>query len=126
MTRKIAAIVAGLLLWVALGSLLILALRLAWPAYEAVHVTKTFTLPMLLTRLTIGALASLAMGATVRRIAGPGGRAVLACGVLFLLLNLPIHLLPPVWNQYPGWYHLIYLGYLVPLTLLGGRLARRT
>jgi hypothetical protein len=28
-----------------------------------------------------------------------------------------------VWDQYPIWYHLVYLGYLLPLTLLGGQLA---
>ena len=123
MQKNIAAILAGLLLWAAFGGLLIMVLRLSWPAYEAVHVTKAFTLPMQLTRLAIGAAGTLSTGAVVRRISGADGRAVMATGALLLLFSLPIHLTEPTWSHYPGWYHLSYLAYLIPLTILGGKLA---
>ena len=124
MTRTIAAMVAGLLLWAAVGGLLLLSLRLSWPAYQDVDATKLYTLPMQIARLIVGAAATLAGGALVRRIAGASGRAALAWGIVLLLLNLPVHLQLPVWDQYPGWYHLIYLGYLVPLAWLGSTMVK--
>jgi hypothetical protein len=42
-------------------------------------------------------------------------------GGLFLALSTPIHLFR-VWDDYPVWYHLLYLTYIVPLAWLGGRL----
>ncbi len=115
---------AGLLVWAAIGSAFIFVLRVAWPAYEAAHLTKSFTFAMLLSRLTAGVAASLAAGAVAMKIAKTGDKAIWFLGLILLLLNLPIHLRDPVWSQYPGWYHLVFLGYLVPLVLLGGRLMK--
>jgi hypothetical protein len=122
--RKIGAIVAGLMVWAITGSALILALRITWPAYEAAHMAKSFTFAMQVARLTAGVAASLAAGAVAMRIAKTDDKAIWLLGLILLLLNLPIHLRDPVWSQYPGWYHLIFLGYLVPLVLLGGRLVK--
>jgi hypothetical protein len=121
LAKNIGAIVAGHLFWAAIGSLLILVLRLTWPAYEAAHPTRNFTFPMLLVRLVIGAAATLGAGALVRRMAGIDSRTVLIFACLLLLVNLFVHLREPTWSTYPGWFHLVFLGYLLPLTLLGGR-----
>ena len=43
--------------------------------------------------------------------------------LILLLLAVAHHLQPLVWSAYPLWYHLVFWAYLVPLTLLGGRLA---
>jgi hypothetical protein len=126
MAKTIGAIIAGFLLWAAIGSLLVLVLRLSWPAYEAAHPTRDFTLPMLIVRLVIGAAATLGAGALVWRMAGAAGRAVLVYGGLLLLANLFVHLREPTWSQYPVWYHIVFLGYLLPLTLLGGTFAAPT
>jgi hypothetical protein len=125
MAKTIGATISGFLLWAAIGSLLILVLRLSWPAYEAAHPTRHFTFFMLLVRLVIGAAATLGAGALVRRLTATPGRVVLIFGVPLLLANLFVHLREPTWSQYPGWFHLVFLGYLMPLTLVGGRLANR-
>jgi hypothetical protein len=123
--RTITAIVAGLLIWAAFGSLLIGALRLFWPAYEVAHPMRNFTFLMQVARLVIGAVATLGAGALVRRITGVSGRAVTTFAIVLLVANLFVHLQEPTWSDYPDWYHLIFLGYLLPLTLLGGHLAVR-
>lgn len=123
MSRQVTAIVAGFCLWAAIGGLLILILRLSWPAYEAAHPTRGFTFPMQIVRLVIGAVATLAAGALVRRLAGSVGWAVLGFGMSLLLLSLYDHLTEPTWSRYPLWYHLVYIGYLMPLTIFGARLA---
>jgi hypothetical protein len=126
MKRTIAAVVAGLLFWAAFGSLLIGALRVFWPDYAVAHPMRDFTFPMQMARLVVGAVATLGAGAVARRIAGTGGRAVMTFGILLLLANLFVHLQEPTWSDYPLWYHIVFLGYLVPLTLLGGWLATRS
>lgn len=120
MARAIGAIIAGLLLWAAIGGLLILVLRLTWPAYEAAHPARDFTFAMLIVRLMIGAAATLGAGALVQRLSITSGRIVLIFGTLLLLGSSFVHFQEPTWSKYPVWYHLVYLGYLLPLALLGG------
>ena len=31
-----------------------------------------------------------------------------------------------VWDQFPIWYHLLYLAYIVPIAMLGARMVRQT
>ena len=49
--------------------------------------------------------------------------AFLATGVLMLLLFIPEHV--RLWDKFPVWYHLTFLGSLVPLRVAGGRLTGR-
>jgi hypothetical protein len=81
---------------------------------------------MQVVRLMIGALASLVAGVVVAWITSTADKAIWLCGLLLLLLNLPVHLSDPVWSDYPLWYHLIYLAYIAPLTILGGKLANKS
>lgn len=122
---KAVAIAAGLAAFVIVGGLLLLGLRLVWPGYEAAYPMRNFDTPMRIARLFSGAAAAIAAGAAAARIAGQTGRADLIVGVILLAVSASIHLTDPVWSQYPLWYHAVYLGSLVPLTLFGGRLARR-
>ena len=41
-------------------------------------------------------------------------------GILLLLAFIPVHL--RLWSLFPLWYHLVFLGTLVPLIVLGSRL----
>ena len=43
-------------------------------------------------------------------------------GGIFLLISLPPHLYT-VWDEYPAWYHFVYLLSLVPIAGFSGRLA---
>ena len=117
------AIVAGLLVWVGIAALSSFAARHGWPAYAAAQPTRAYDTPMRIARLAVGAIATVAGGAVAARIAQDAGRAALLTGGMLLLVSVPWHI--SIWPHYPVWYHLVYLAYLVPLALLGGRLARR-
>jgi hypothetical protein len=120
MIRNIGAIVAGLVAWIAIVSVIDRCMRLAWPEYAATLPTLAFTLPMMFARLTEGAITSVAAGFINRLIARtPLWPAVLQ-GVIILLVFLPEHY--KLWHNFPVWYHLTFLGYLVPLTVLGATL----
>jgi hypothetical protein len=82
-----------------------------------------FTLPMLLTRLAIGAVATVAAGLVTAAIARRSMRATLATGLLLLLMFIPNHI--SLWPRFPVWYHLTFLSSLLPLTRLGGMLIGR-
>jgi len=97
-----------------------LILRTTWPAYASVADAMTFTLPMMLARLTIGALATLAAGWVTTAISPRSMLVRLLPGVLLLVGFIPQHI--ALWNTFPVWYHLTFLLSLVPLTYLGGML----
>jgi len=82
----------------------------------------TFTLPMLIARLLIGALATLAAGLVTAMIAPRSMLARLMPGALLLVGFIPVHIM--LWDKFPPWYHLTFLLSLVPLTYLGGRFVR--
>src|SRR4029453_12630397 len=117
MWRTLSSIVAGLACWVVVVTLLNFGLRAALPGYHAAEPAMTFTLPMMVGRLTIGALASLSAGALLQGIA-PGSRwAPWIAGLILLSLFVPEHI--GLWSKFPVWYHLTFLLTLPPLVALG-------
>ncbi len=95
-----------------------------WPDYAAASPSKAYSFVMLVSRLAVGA-AAVAAGASVATvIARDNGTAAWLLGAISLAISLPIHLYS-VWADYPVWYHVVYLGYLVPLAGLAGRMTRR-
>jgi hypothetical protein len=116
------ALVAGLVLWVLVATLLNRGLRAGLPGYALAEPTMTFTLGMKVARLILGALASLAAGAATGRIAQSRTGLPWVLGVIILAVFIPIHI--QLWAKFPVWYHLVFLGTLVPLVALGATLTR--
>jgi len=121
MTRSILAFILGLVVWVLVASLLNRGLRLALGGYAAAEPQMAFTLGMMAARLALGAVASLAAGAAARVVA-PSARVVWVLGVFLLAAFIPAHV--RLWTRFPVWYHLVFLGTLVPLVALGATLVR--
>ena len=114
-------VLLGILLWYVLVTLLDLPLRALLEGYRAAEPTFAFTLPMLLARLGISALATLATGWLLQRLSGGRPRTVGLSALLLLATLLPVHV--SLWPRFPAWYHLAFLLTLVPLYLLGARVA---
>jgi len=121
--------VAGLVLgwatsWVVLNVGFAL-LRASWPAYALADPEKAFTLTMLFVRLIIFSSMIAATSGVATLVSGDKRFAWLA-GVLILAVSIPPHLYPGhVWDDYPGWYHIVYLLSIVPIAVIGGQAARR-
>jgi hypothetical protein len=122
MTKKILGVVAGLAVWIAIVVLVGTLMRRSWPAYAAVADAMTFTLPMLLARLSISAVATLVAGLVTAIIAPHSRLTRVVPGVILLVGFIPVHV--TLWNSFPVWYHVTFLLSLVPLTYLGGTIAR--
>jgi hypothetical protein len=122
MWRAVGSIVAGLVTWAVVVTLLNFGLRAAIPGYHAAEATLQFTLAMKIGRLAEAALTSVAAGTVIGLIAPSKKWAPWAAGLIVLALFLPEHV--KLWTRFPIWYHLSFLAPLVPLVALGGFLAR--
>jgi hypothetical protein len=116
MWRTIAGIIAGLVAWGVVVTILNLGLRLWLPGYMQAEPAMQFTLGMKIARLSIGALSTLAAGAVVRTITR-SNLAPWIVGLVLLALFVPDHI--HIWNKFPAWYHLTFLITLAPLVALG-------
>ena len=120
MSRTLASIVAGLIAWGVIVTLLNLGLRAAIPGYHAAEATLQFTMAMKIGRLTEAVLTSLSAGAIVSLVNPPKKWAAWAVGLVVLALFLPVHV--KLWDKFPVWYHLAFLVPLAPLVALGASL----
>lgn len=123
MWRTPVSIVAGLVAWAIIVTLLNLGLRAVIPAYHAAEATLQFTLAMKIGRLAEAALTSIIAGIVVGLIAPSNKWAAWAVGLIILLMFLPVHV--SLWNKFPAWYHLAFLVPLAPLVVCGDLLVRR-
>lgn len=121
MKRPILAFVVGLVVWVVVISLLDRGLRLFVTGYAAAEPIFSFTLGMLALRLVIAALTSLIAGAVAAWIAPSSPRVPVLVGATLLAAFIPVHV--RLFSLFPLWYHLVFLATLIPLVMLGARLA---
>jgi hypothetical protein len=120
MRKPVVGVVSGLAAWIAMVAVAGVIMRATWPAYASVADAMTFTLPMMLARLTIGALATLIAGWVTTAISPQSMFVRLLPGLILLVAFIPQHI--TLWKMFPIWYHLTFLLSLVPLTYLGGTL----
>jgi hypothetical protein len=117
------AVIAALVTWFFVATVLNLALRAWWPHYHEAETTFNFTFAMKLARLFLGAISSLGAGFVATWIGKYRMRAAIVTGIVLLGLFIPGHYL--LWSKFPVWYHLTFLVSLFPLTLLGAALNHR-
>lgn len=120
MLRNAAGVLAGLIAWVLIVTVLNFGLRLWLPGYVEAEPAMGFTLTMKIARLAIAVLTSVAAGALVRVITPTSRWAPWIVGLVLLALFVPEHI--SLWNRFPVWYHLTFLVTLAPLVALGSRL----
>lgn len=119
--RGVLAVVAGFVAWFGVATLGNFIVRWLVPGYTEVEQSMDFSLGMLVARLLLGAVTSVAAGALCAAISRRSPLAVYIFALLILALFVPVH--ASLWHKFPIWYHVIFLGTLVPLVLLGARLS---
>jgi len=121
MARNFIGVVVGLAVWLTIAMVAGLIMRETWPAYASVADAMTFTWPMMIARLSLGACATVSMGFVTARIT-QSAVARLIPGLMLLIVFIPEHVM--LWDKFPIWYHLSFLVSLVPLTYVGNSIAR--
>ena len=122
MWRTVLSVVAGLVAWAVVVTLLNFGLRAAIPGYHAAETTLQFTMAMKIGRLSEAALTSIVAGAVVGWIDPLKKWAPWLVGLIVLAMFLPVHV--SLWSRFPIWYHLAFLVPLVPLVVVGATLGR--
>lgn len=121
--KTVAAVIAALITWFLVATVLNLALRAWWPHYHEAETAFNFSFAMKLARLGLGAISSLGAGFVAAWVGKSRMRAATLSGIVLLGLFIPGHY--RIWDKFPVWYHLTFLVSLLPLTLLGGALNHR-
>jgi hypothetical protein len=121
--RDIGAVVAGVASWwlaAAVGYWLLAAVS---ADYALAEPTADFTAAMLFARLLVGIACSIVAGAICGAVAGPDSVAPAIVGGLMLILLGPIQY--AVWSDFPNWYHVVFLGQVVPVIWRSAKVASR-
>ena len=118
--KTVGAVLAALVTWILVATVMNLPLRTSWPHYHEAETAFNFTFTMKLARLALGAASSLAAGFVAAWIGKDRMRAATFTGFVMLALFIPDHYL--LWSKFPVWYHLTFLLSLIPFTLLGAAL----
>ncbi|MGD0190533.1 MAG: hypothetical protein ABSD74_07315 [Rhizomicrobium sp.] len=118
MWRTVGGVVAGLVAWLVVVSLIDRGLKLGIPGYAAAEPVMQFTLAMKIARLTMAAVTSLIAGMVVGAVAPSSRWAPWITGFVTLAIFLPGHIFV-FWYKFPVWYHLSFLVPLVPLVVIG-------
>ena len=121
--NTVGAVIAGLITWILIATVLNLALRASWPHYHEAETSFNFTFAMKLARLVLGAAACLGAGFIATWIGKGRMRAATLTGIVLLCLFIPGHY--RIWDKFPVWYHLTFLVSLLPVTLFGAILKAR-
>ena len=122
MLRIVLVVLVGLVVWSVVATVGNFAIRALISGYAEAEPTMRFTLPMLLARLGLGAVSSLAAGFACAAPSRSVPIAVKFFAGLLVIFFIPVHY--SLWTQFPLWYHVVFLGSLAPLALLGARLAQ--
>lgn len=122
MLRGIGGIIAALVAWTVVVTLLNFGLRYGLPGYAAVEKAMNFTLTMMIARLSISFVSTLAAGVVAAWVSRNRTIWPVVTGLVLLAIFIPIHL--SIWTHFPLWYHLTFLASLPVLSVVGGRLMR--
>lgn len=119
---QLGIVLLGVFLWGLLWNLGNALVMSTWP--EALRADGSLgSTPLLLGLFALSLLLSVGAGALAGRLAGPTqGNTVFVLAVV--LMTIGVFMQSAFWALLPFWYHLLFLGGLIPATLAGGALGR--
>ena len=120
--RQIGGVVGGVVAWFLMANVGNGVLHAIWVGYSQAEVAKTFTLEMSIARLFVGAISSLCAGFFTAWITKRSMFAIKLLAGVLVVLFVPVITL---WEHFPPWYHVTFLGSLPVATVLGGLLYPR-
>jgi hypothetical protein len=108
--RLVLAIIAALVAWAVVATLINLVLRVTIPGYRSQEMAVSFSLVAQIARLAMGLVATAA--AAIAALAASRGMlaAPIVAGLVLLALFIPVHV--SLWSRFPPWYHLFFLASL--------------
>jgi hypothetical protein len=115
--KIVLAIVLGFVVWFVVATIANLLVRAGLSGYAEAEAATRFTLPMLLARLAVGVVSSVAAGLACALVARRAFVAAKILAVVIVVFFIPVHY--SLWERFPLWYHAIFLISLAPLVMAG-------
>ena len=125
MVRTVLGVIAAIVAWLVIVTIIDRPMRYVWPDYAANFTAMTFTLPMMLARLTESTIALVLAALIAIRVAPASRYVAWGFGILMFLIFAPYHLLM-IWNKFPIWYHAYFLASLIAVPLIVAAVMRQT
>lgn len=122
-TKIVLGVLVGMVVWFVVATVGNFAIRAGFAGYREAEPAMQFTVPMLLARLVLGAVSSVAAGWACGALTRSAPPAAPLFAAVLVIVFIPVHY--GLWVQFPLWYHVVFLVSLAPLALLGARWARR-
>ncbi|MCP4570921.1 MAG: hypothetical protein GY838_01090 [bacterium] len=123
MGRQILAVVAGFFAWTVIWLVAGQVVAAVAPDAFAEDGLTVVSSGILVLFLLVAAVACVVAGWLAALVGRERARrAVMILALVLLVVGLGVEL--STWGAAPAWYHLIFLGLLVPLTVAGGNLKR--
>ena len=133
MARIIIGIAVGFVVWSIVwvgGEQTLASLSPDWFGKHSLDAERAFTNgtalqtdPMIsVVNLIRSFLTSIIAGYVTALVAGEFKRSTMILGVILLLVGIGVEYL--FWNIAPVWYHVLFILFLIPMTILGGKLRR--
>jgi hypothetical protein len=101
-------IILGLIIYAMVGTLGLYLLKVCWADYNLSSEDKSYTTHMLIARLLLALLASIAAGVGGAKVANDNGKSSWFVAAVVFCIAAYIHF-AVVWRDYPSWYHFTYL-----------------
>jgi uncharacterized membrane protein YeaQ/YmgE (transglycosylase-associated protein family) len=108
-------ILAGLIAYAMIGSFGLFVLRISWADYAIASKDKSYTLTMMIFRLSVGILAAIIAGISATKIANNEGESAWFVGIILFCVGSYNHFFTSVWTDYPVWYHLAFVIPIIPV-----------
>lgn len=77
---------------------------------------------IVLVNLVRSFITSLMAGYMTALVAGEYKKSTMALGIVLVLVGVAVEYL--MWNLAPVWYHILFVLFLLPMTVVGGKLRR--
>jgi len=123
--RTVLGVIAAIAAWLVIVTLIDRPMRYVWPDYAANFAAMTFTLPMMLARLTESTIAVVLAAIIALRVAPTSRYAGWGFGIVMFLIFAPYHVLK-IWSNFPVWYHAYFLASLIAIPLIVTAVMRKT
>jgi hypothetical protein len=121
----ILGILAGLIAYAMIGLFGLFLLRFSWADYAIASKDKSYTLTMMIFRLSVGILAAIFAGISATKIANDEGKSAWFVGIIVFCVGCYNHFFTSVWTDYPIWYHFAFILPIIPVTRFSHRLLLR-
>jgi hypothetical protein len=123
MVRIVLGVLAGVIVWLVVVTVIDRTMRHFWPDYATVFTAMTFTLPMMIARLAESTVALIIASVITARVS-PASRTASWAFAIVMFVPFAWYHTTMIWAKFPIWYHAYFLLSLLAVPVLMASMTR--